>query len=123
MADGKFLTDATKDALVDVLDNLTKLGIFEPLERPAYRIVLNQVDKYADKYVPDELDDKINDAATLALNGEYEEAAGKAGEIIDFLVNLEKVDDSIEKLVFVDGLKFVVRQLVLFIESKKKDSE
>ena len=119
--DGKFLSDGTKKLIIDVLDDLTKLGVFELIERPAYSILLNQVDKYADKVVPDEYDGKINEIATLALNGQYEEAAGKGGEIIDALVNLEKVNDEIEKLVFVDGLKFIVRQILLFIEKRKSD--
>jgi hypothetical protein len=119
MADGKFFTDSTKDLIVDVLDGLKDWGLLEPVEKPVYRIVLNQVDKYADKFIPDEFDAKINEVAQLALNGQYEEAAGKGGEIIDALVNFEKVDDSIEKLVFVDGLKFIVRQILLFIEKKK----
>ena len=119
MADGKFFTDETKDLIVDILDNLTKLGILEVLERPAYKIVLNQVDKYADKVVPDIYDDQINEVVTLALSEQYEEAAEKAGIIIDDLVDLEKVNDDIEKLVFVDGLKFIVRQIQLYIEKKK----
>ena len=117
--DGKFLTYETKDIIVKVLDELTNVGIFEPLEKTAYRIALNQVDKYADKVVPDEYDALINNVATLALNKQYEEAAGEAGKIIDGLINIEAVSDDIEKLVFVDGLKFIVRQIQLFIEKKK----
>lgn len=121
--DGKFLTDSTKDVVVDVLDALTNVGVFEIIEKPAYRIVLNQVDKYADKVVPDKYDVLINELAVLALNKQYEEAAEKAGLIIDGLVNIEAVDDAIEKLVFVDGLKFIVRQIQLFIEKKKEERE
>lgn len=117
--DGKFLTEKTKDGIIEVLDELTKLGMFELIERPAYRIILNQIDIYADKIVPDEYDTLINETITLALSGEYELAAGKAGEIIDGLVNIEAVNDDIEKLVFVDGLKFIVRQIQLYIEKKK----
>lgn len=120
MADGKFLTDETKDVLVDVLDGLTKLGILEPLERPAYRIVLNQIDKYADKVVPDEFDELINSAAQLALNEEYEAAAGIVGQILDDLIDLEKVEDTTEALIFVDGLKFIVRQILLYIEKREE---
>jgi hypothetical protein len=119
MADGKFFTDDTKDLIVDVLDGLTKLGILEALERPAYRIVLNQVDKYADKAIPDIYDAQINEVVILALNKEFEKAAEKAGRIIDDLVDFEKINDDIEKLVFVDGLKFIVRQIQLYIEKEK----
>jgi hypothetical protein len=117
--DGKFLTDKTKDALVEVLDELTSVGIFEIVEKPAYRIVLSQVDKYADKVVPDEYDKLINDAALLALNKQYAEAAEVVGTIIDGLVNIEALSDDVEKLVFVDGLKFIVHQIQLYIEKKK----
>jgi len=117
--DGKFLSDKTKDTIVDVLDELTKVGILEPLERPAYRIMLNQIDKYADKVVPDEYDAEINLIAQLALDEAFEEAAEVAGELIDKLVDLESVSDGIEKLVFVDGLKFLVRQIQLYIEKKR----
>lgn len=121
MADGKFFTDDTKDLIVDALDGLTKLGILEPLERPAYRIVLNQVDKYADKAIPDIYDAKINEIVTLALNKQFEDAAEKAGQIIDDLVDFESLNDDIEKLVFVDGLKFIVRQIQLYIIKKKAE--
>lgn len=121
MANGKFFTDKTKDLIVDVLDGLKNWGILEPIEKPLYRIVLNQVDKYADKVVPDVYDDKINELAQMALAGDYVEAAGLGGEIIDDLVNFEKLDDSVEKLIFVDGLKFIVRQIILYIEKKKEE--
>jgi len=117
--DGKFLTKDTKKNIIEILDGLTNLGIFEIVEKPAYTLILNQIDKYADKVVPDEYDNMINDISELALNGYYEKAAEKAGIIIDGLIDFEKVNDSIEKLVFVDGLKFIVRQIQFYIEKKK----
>jgi len=117
--DGKFFSESTKEVIIDVLDGLKDFGIYEVVERPIYRIVLGQVDKYADKVVPDELDEKINLAAQLAINGDYEKSAEQVGEIIDILVNIEKIDDNIEKMIFVDGLKFVVRQILLYVEKKK----
>lgn len=117
--DGKFLSDSTKDALIDIIDATTKLGVFEMVERPILRFSINQVDKYADKHIPDKYDDLINAACELALSGEYVEASGVCGEIIDDLVNFSNIDDNIEKLVFVDGLKFLVRQVQFYIEKKK----
>lgn len=118
--DGKFFTNETKDLIVEVLDELKNWGILEPVEKPIYRIGLNQVDMYADKVVPDEYDAKINEVVRLALDNQFEEAAELAGEIIDDLVNLENVNDEIEKLVFVDGLKFFVRQIQLYIQKKRE---
>lgn len=117
--DGKFFKDETKDGIVKVLDEATNVGVFEVVEKQAYRIVLNQIDKFADKHVPDSLDDAINATVIYALSGAYEAAAESAGRIIDDLVDIEKVSDDIEKLVFVDGLKFVVRQLQMYIENRK----
>lgn len=119
--DGKFLSDKTKDLLVGILDELTKVKLLEPLDGPMYRIVINKVDQYADTVVPDVLDDQINAAAELALEGHYELAAEHVGIIIDELVDIEAVNDEIEKLVFVDGLKFLVRQLQLYIEKKRNE--
>jgi hypothetical protein len=121
MADGKFFTKETKDLIVNVVDDAVKLGVIgELVDGLAARGLVNIVDHYGDKYVPDEYDATINEVATLALNGEYELAGGKAGELINDLVDIPMLDDSIEKLVFVDGLKFVVRLLQDYIEKKRE---
>lgn len=117
--DGKFLKDATIDNLAKMLDDGTKAGILEPIDGMLYKAGIKMIDKYADKFVPDHLDDQINTAVELAMDGDYTTAAESAGIILDSLVDLESVSDEIEKLVFVDGLKFLVRQIQFYIEKKK----
>lgn len=113
--DGKFLTKETKDNLIDLFDDLTTLGIWEVVERPAYSIILNQIDKYADKIVPDYLDAEINTVCNLIMDKQFDEAAIVAGEVIDSLVDIKRLTDEVEKLLFVDGLTFIVRQLQVII--------
>lgn len=127
--DGQVLTKETKKLIVVIGDDLIKgdmitknkllAGLIELGDGPILNVVIEFIDAQGDKVIPDELDAKINEACNLAIKGQFEEAAGVAGEVIDQLVDLEKVDDSIEHLVFVDGLKFMVRNIQLYIEKNK----
>lgn len=118
--DRKFISKETKKLALEVIDKATNFGIFEPLEKPIYGFVIDKVlDKYGDKFVPDRYDPLINKACFFALSGDYEEAAGAVGEILDDMVNLEALADTTEKLIFVDGLKFFVRQIMLYVEKRK----
>lgn len=122
--DGKFFTDKTKDGLVKIIDDNIKGNVLvEMIDGPLARAAVNVVDSYGDKHIPDKYDDKINLAVNMALDGDYENASQQAGEILDDVIDLQKVDDSTEKLIFVDGLKFIVRQIIYFIERRKKNEE
>lgn len=119
---GKFFSEETKDMIVKVGDDLIKgNAIVEMADGPALRIVVNYLDKIGDKYVPDNFDTPINEAITAALNGQFEEAAGQIGITIDAIVDIPKVDDELEKLLFVDGLKFIARSIQVWIEKKLRD--
>lgn len=129
--DNKCLSKETKDLLVGIAEELivgSKISknafvaaAIEMGDAPAARIIINYIDKLGDKYIPDELDPKINEACTLAIAGNYVLAAQKVGEILDSVIDLKKVEDNIEKIVFVDGLTFCARMILLFIEKRKQE--
>ena len=121
--DGKVFTKETKELIVNLADELVEAPIYiEPFDGVAFRILVNLIDKYGDKVIPDEFDEAINDSVLLALAGEYEAAAAVIGEAIDAVVDIPYIEDDIEALVFIDGAKFLVRIIQHWIESKKKGS-
>lgn len=118
--DGKFFSEETKDLIVSVGDDLIKgNAIVEMADGPALRIVVNYLDKLGDKHVPDNFDQPINDCIGLAMSGNFEEAAQMIGETIDKIVDIPKVNEELEKLLFVDGFKFIARSIQVWIEKKK----
>jgi len=118
--DGKVFSQETKDLIVKVADDVVKLpGWAEPFDGMAFKILVNFIDKQGDKVIPDKFDELINMAVALALNKQYEEAAAEAGAALDALVDIPYLDDDVEKLVFIDGAKFLVRLIQNWIEKKK----
>lgn len=127
--DGKFFTQETKDLIVKVGEDLivgseisknaaVATGI-EILDGPAIRLFVNYIDKLADQKIPDEFDAAINETIKMAIAGNYEEAIEAIGTLIDSIVDIPVLDDQLEKLLFVDGLKFIARIIQNWIEKKK----
>lgn len=118
--DGKVFSKETKDLIVKVADDVVKLpALIEPFDSMAFSILVNFIDKQGDKVIPDKFDGLINVTVALALNKQYEEAAAEAGSALDALIDIPYLDDEVEKLLFVDGAKFLVRLLQNWIEKKK----
>ena len=122
MSDGKVFTDSTKDLIVKVVDDAIKLGVIgELIDGIMLRGIVNVVDHYGDKFIPDDYDPEINEICELGLNGEYDEAAGKAGSLMNKLIDLPVMDEGTEEFVFVNGLKFLVSLLQNWIEKQKTE--
>jgi len=121
--DGKVFKKETKKRLANFVDDQIDAGWFEPVDGLVARGLVDFVDKKGDKFIPDEFDEKIDECVLLCIDGKFEEAAGKAGETIDTLVDLKWLDDDVEALVFVDGSKFIVRLLQNWIEQKKNEGK
>ena len=118
--DGKVFSKETKDLVVSVIDDVVKVPVWaEPFDGIAFRVIINFIDKEGDKIIPDTFDANINAIIQKALSGGYEEAAAIAGEALDDLIDVPYLEDEIEKLVFVDGARFVVRLIQNWIEKKK----
>jgi hypothetical protein len=127
--DGKFFTQETKDLIVKVGEDLivgseiSKNAVIatgiEILDGPAIRLFVNYIDKLADQKIPDEFDAVINETIKMAIAGNYEEATEAIGTLIDSIVDIPVLDDQLEKLLFVDGLKFIARIILNWIEKKK----
>jgi hypothetical protein len=127
--DGKFFNQETKDLIVKVGEDLivgseiSKNAVIatgiEILDGPAIRLFVNYIDRLADQKIPDEFDATINETIKMAIAGDYEEATEAVGTLLDSIVDIPVLDDQLEKLLFVDGLKFIVRLIQNWIEKKK----
>jgi hypothetical protein len=121
--DGKVFQKETKSKIVKMIDDAVKLPFWaEPFDGAAARAIVNYIDSQGDKHIPDTFDSAIDNAVNLALDGNYEEAAAKAGAVIDENLDIKYLPDDVEALLFVDGARFIVRFVQNWIEKKKKDS-
>ena len=120
--DGKVFQKETKGKLVKMIDDAIDLPFYaEPFDGPAAKALVNWIDDFGDKHIPDEFDKHIDEAANLALDGKYEEAAAITGKIIDDNLDIKYISDDVEALLFVDGARFIVRFVQNWIEKKKND--
>ena len=120
--DGKVFQKETKKKIVKMIDDSIKLPFYaEPFDGPAAKALVNFIDTQGDKHIPDEFDTAIDNAANLALDGKYEEAAAAAGKIVDENLDIKYIPDDMEALLFVDGARFIVRFVQNWIEKKKND--
>lgn len=120
MSDGKFFTQETKDLLKKAGDDALKLPFWaEPFDGPAFGIIINIVDKNADKVVPDEYDAGINSAIQNAFAGNFEVAEAEAATILNKVIDLPYLEEDTEYMVFVNGLGFLVSIIKQWIEKKK----
>lgn len=106
---GKVLTKETKVQIVKVLDDAIKLPFYiEPFDAIALNTLLNLVDRYADKVVPDELDANLNAAIQLALGGEEEKAIEMVVSIANALVDIPLLDEDTEQEIGINAMKLII---------------
>ena len=123
MSDGKVFTDKTKDLIVKVIDDAIKLGpVLELIDGVMIRGAVNIVDYYGDKVIPDDYDLEINEICELGLNEQYDAAAGKAGSLMNKLIDIPGMDEGTEDFVFVNGMKFLVSLILNWLKKKKEDA-
>jgi len=78
---------------VEKIDNLIKGGVIvEALDGPAARITLNQLNKYASPYVPDDLKKEIQDILDAVIIGDTKEMAAEAVDLLEHIVNTRLVN-------------------------------
>lgn len=119
MADGKVLTNETKQLLTKALDDAIKLPFYlEFADGYAIKIILNIVDKKADKFIPDVIDPMINTGIRLAFEGNKEQAAMELGTALNLLVNVPYLEEDTEQALCVDGFRFLLRVLLDWVKKK-----
>ena len=122
MADGKFFSEQTKDAIVKFGDELIKVNAFlEVVDGPSLRIVTNYIDKLGDKFIPDEYDQNINDAVTKVIEGDYDGACDDIAVIENKIIDLPYTDEDTELDIFKAGNAFLLALLKDFIAKKKAE--
>ena len=118
--DGKCFSDETKDLIVKVGDEAIKAGVIgELVDGLGVRGLINIVDHYADKVIPDEFDSSINQVATLALNGDYVESIEVAEDVLTDLADL-KIENPTVEIIVKSGISLLVGLLKDYIEKKKE---
>ena len=121
MSDGKVLTKETKALIVQAVDDALQLPWYaEPFDGKLAKILLDFLDKKADKVIPDEVDALINAAITEAFNGQYDLAAEKAGTAINIVVDIPLIDEDTENALIVDSIRVIIRFILNWIEKRKE---
>ena len=119
MADGKVLSKSTIKFLSKVGADLIKAGIAEPVDGVAITILLNILNKQADKFVPDSMDSQINEIAVLCGEKKWDEAAEKAAILADQYIDVPFLDDEMERKAFISVANAIVSLIELWINKKK----
>ena len=118
----QFLTKETNDLVKDIIVEAVKPKVpflLRALVSPSVGIVLNLVNKYADKVVPDSVDGYINIAIKEAHTGNYNLAAASIGKAADTLIDIPNVDDVHESNLFISIAQAIVQGVKVWIEKKK----
>lgn len=117
--DGIFLSEETSKMVVDVIhDSVAKKVPFviRGLVKPAIRIGMNMLNKYADQVIPDKIDGLINSAIQKANSGDWIGASVDIGEAGDALVDIKYLDDANERMLFVSIAQSLVQGIKTWIE-------
>lgn len=120
--DGKFLSKVTKALIVSFL-----LGLFikkipwylRKIVKVVVPIVINVIDKYADKVIPDKIDPLINMAITAIDKGDYDKAGQATGVALDMLVEIQNVSGIKKRNAFVTGAQLLFDLIDEKIKLKK----
>lgn len=116
----KIFSKETKDRLVKVIDDAIEINAFvETIDGPAIRVLIGIIENYADKYVDSKFDELINQVANFALDKDFESALQSLGLILDSLIDIEEMSDENERLIFVDGMRFIGRLLTTYLNKAK----
>lgn len=119
--DGKVFTKETKKALVKMLDDLIDLPWYlEPLDAPGFNMLIGFIDKYGDKYIPDEIDPLINESIMAAMAGNYDLAAEKASTALNAVIDVPLIEEDQEQAVFLSGITFLINLIKSWVENKKQ---
>lgn len=119
--DGKFLTQQTEDLVAKFLYNLTvqKVPFFlRFVLKKIISIVLAFVGKYADKVIPDAVDNYINIAITELFKGNYDAASLAIGTAGNMLVDIPKIDEDYEQKAFVNASELLVNLIKNSIKNR-----
>ncbi|WP_159521763.1 hypothetical protein [Sunxiuqinia indica] len=118
--DGKVFTPETKKLIAKAGDDMIKLPFYaEPFDGPALKIVLNFLDEKADKFIPDDIDPLLNQSINMAFEGNYSEASELAGTALNKVIDIPLLEEDTEQVMFVDGVRFIIRLVKNWIEKKK----
>lgn len=120
MSDGQVFTKNTKKFLVIILCDTFKFkGFLNLVRKRIFNIVVNMIDKFGDKYIPDKFDPKLNEIANLCGTGKWEEAALIVGRIANGKIKLPG-SKTYKTKTFENGTMFIASLIEEWIDKKKK---
>lgn len=120
MPDGKVFTKETKQNLRQVLDDVVALkGWKELLSDIGLWGVVEAVDYFGDKIVPDQYDESLNNITALILAKDYDAAGVALGDLLNVVIDIPVLDETQEEFVFKQGLQFIISILKNYIAKKQ----
>lgn len=122
--DGKVFSSETKKKAREVLDEVIKLkGFKELLSDIGLFGVVEAVDYFGDKVIPDEFDTALNDAVSLAIEKDYEGAMEALADLLDSVIDIPVLDDAQEEFVFQQGMKFLIAIIKNWIVKQQEEEQ
>lgn len=110
MSDKKgILTKDREKFLADFLDDHVKTkGLLEQFDGLIFRGVILLIDDYAIDKLRDEIKDKMTSLVDSLVEKDYDTVALKVAELLDIVINIPKVDDSVEAVIFEQTILYVL---------------
>lgn len=112
----------TTELLVGIISEAVKPKVpfmFRGLVKPAVNIAVKTLNSKASKFVPDKIDNLINDAIVAGVAGDWDLASANIGAAADELVDIPTMPDEYEKQLFVSITAAIIQSIKYWIEKKK----
>lgn len=122
MDDNRVWKKETTELLVEIISEAVKPKVpvlFRGLVKPAVNIAVKTLNSKASKFVPDIIDNLINDAIVAGVDGDWDEASVNIGAAADVLIDVPTLPDEYEKQLFVSITAAIIQSIKYWIEKKK----
>ncbi len=122
MSDGRVWKKETTELLVGIISDAVKPKVpyvFRGLVKPAVNIAVKTLNEKASKFVPDKIDNLINDAIVAGAANDWDLASTNIGVAIDELVDIPLMDDEHEKQMMVSVVAAIANTIKAWIERKR----
>jgi hypothetical protein len=92
--------DAQLDSAAELLDKVTfKKGPVDIVDKPIYRLALGMLNKTVSDDVPDELKPEFQEAVSLLLAGDYDDAGAEAIDTVLQLLDRTEVKPAAKEII------------------------
>jgi len=115
------LTKKQTDVLAKYLDDKIKLtGLKELFDGIVFDFIISIIDDYGLNKIKQVYKDKLGELVVLISKKDYDNAALKAGEILDLAIDFRYVSEKNEALVIENGINFLTSLIKIFLDKEEQ---